>query len=113
MLPEIDMTADPLLIMPLVGLLAGWLAGMIVRGTGFGLIGDIVIGIIGAFVGNWLFQQLGVRLGSGIGGEVVTATIGAVVLCSSIVCCGVAALGMEAAGAADLCVIAAPRPSCR
>jgi uncharacterized membrane protein YeaQ/YmgE (transglycosylase-associated protein family) len=53
---------------------------MIVKGGGFGLIGDIIVGIIGAFVGGWLFAQLGVSAGAGLVGVIVTATIGAVVL---------------------------------
>ena len=74
------MSAHPLLITLVVGLVAGWLAGTIVRGSGFGLIGDVAIGIIGAFVGNWLLLQLGIHLASGIVGSVLTATVGAVVL---------------------------------
>jgi len=64
----------------IVGLIAGWLAGKIVRGAGFGLIGDIAIGIIGAFVGDWLLPRLGIHLGTGIVSAVVNATIGAVLL---------------------------------
>ena len=48
-----------------IGAIAGWLAGLIVRGAGFGLIGNIVIGIIGALVASWLLPQLGVSLGGG------------------------------------------------
>lgn len=66
--------------MLLVGLVAGWLAGTIVRGAGFGLVGDLAIGVVGAFVGNWLFLQLGIHLASGMVGAILTATIGAVVL---------------------------------
>src|SRR5438128_6452303 len=57
---------ESLLVILLVGLAAGWLAGHIVRGTGFGLVGDMVIGVIGAFVGHWLMPQLGIHLGTGI-----------------------------------------------
>ncbi|HVH75935.1 MAG TPA: GlsB/YeaQ/YmgE family stress response membrane protein [Stellaceae bacterium] len=74
------MSTHSLLVMLVVGLVAGWLAGKIVRGTGFGLVGDLAIGIIGAFLGNWLFLQFGVHLAGGIVGAIVTATIGAVVL---------------------------------
>ena len=57
------LSSESLLIILLVGLLAGWLAGQIVQGTGFGIIGDIVIGILGAFIGSWLLPQFGVHLG--------------------------------------------------
>jgi uncharacterized membrane protein YeaQ/YmgE (transglycosylase-associated protein family) len=59
---------------------AGWLAGQIVQGTGFGLIGDIIIGVVGAFIASWLFPQLGLHLGAGIVAEIIAATIGAVLL---------------------------------
>jgi uncharacterized membrane protein YeaQ/YmgE (transglycosylase-associated protein family) len=74
------MTLEAILIILLVGAIAGWLAGLIVRGTGFGLIGDIIIGIIGAFIAGWLFPRLGVHLMSGIIGSILNATIGAVIL---------------------------------
>jgi uncharacterized membrane protein YeaQ/YmgE (transglycosylase-associated protein family) len=67
---------ESLLVIVLVSLVAGWLAGQIVRGVGFGLIGDLIIGVIGAFIGDWLLPQLGISLGTGI----VPATIGAVLL---------------------------------
>ncbi len=73
-----DITA--LLIILAIGAVAGWLAGIIMKGGGFGLIGDIIIGIIGAFVGGWLFGQLGISIGTGIVNSIFTATIGAVVL---------------------------------
>ena len=74
------MSGETLIIWLVVGAVAGWLAGMIVKGGGFGLIGDIIVGIIGAFVGGWLFAQLGVSAGGGLVGVIVTATIGAVAL---------------------------------
>src|SRR5579862_4744326 len=74
------MSGQSLLIILVVGLVAGWLAGQIVRGTGFGIIGDLIIGIIGAFIGGWLLPQLGVHLGAGIVGSIVNATIGALIL---------------------------------
>jgi len=64
----------------LIGLCAGWLAGQLMKGGGFGLIGDIVVGIIGAFVGGYLFQVLGVSSGGGLAGSLIVATIGAMVL---------------------------------
>jgi uncharacterized membrane protein YeaQ/YmgE (transglycosylase-associated protein family) len=74
------LSAEHLLVILLIGAVAGWLAGLIVQGTGFGLLGDIVIGIVGAFIASWLFPQLGVHLGTGIVAEIIAATIGAVVL---------------------------------
>jgi uncharacterized membrane protein YeaQ/YmgE (transglycosylase-associated protein family) len=74
------MSIETLLIILLIGAIAGWLAGQIVQGTGFGLIADIVIGIIGAFIGNWLLPRLGLHLGVGIVAAIIAATIGAVVL---------------------------------
>lgn len=64
----------------LVGLVAGWLAGTLVKGGGFGILGNIVIGIIGAMLGGFLFDLLGVNSGGGILWSIVVATIGAVVL---------------------------------
>jgi uncharacterized membrane protein YeaQ/YmgE (transglycosylase-associated protein family) len=74
------MSSENLLVIVLVGLVAGWLAGQIVRGTGFGLVGDLIVGIVGAFIGGWLLPQLGIVLGAGVVGAIVNATIGAVVL---------------------------------
>ena len=64
----------------IVGLVAGWLAGVLVKGGGFGLIGDLVVGVLGAFVGGWLFTTFGVAMGGGLFGSILVATIGAVVL---------------------------------
>jgi uncharacterized membrane protein YeaQ/YmgE (transglycosylase-associated protein family) len=64
----------------LVGLVAGWLAGMLVKGGGFGVVGDIVVGILGALVGGFLFGLLGFSGGGGLLGSIVVATVGAVVL---------------------------------
>lgn len=65
----------------IVGLVAGLLASLVMGGTGLGLIGDIIIGIVGAFVGGWIFQRLGVSTPfSGLGGVIFTAFVGAVVL---------------------------------
>jgi uncharacterized membrane protein YeaQ/YmgE (transglycosylase-associated protein family) len=63
-----------------IGIVAGWLAGKLVRGGGFGLVGDLVVGIIGALVGGYLFAALGVSGGGGVVGSIVVATVGAVVL---------------------------------
>jgi len=64
----------------IVGLVAGWLAGVLVRGGGFGVVGDIVIGVIGAVLGGWLFSTFGASAGGGLVGSILVATIGAVVL---------------------------------
>jgi uncharacterized membrane protein YeaQ/YmgE (transglycosylase-associated protein family) len=74
------MSSESLLIILLVGLVAGWLAGQIVQGTGFGLMGDLAIGVVGAFIGGWLLPQLGIHLGSGMVSAILDATIGAFLL---------------------------------
>src|SRR5262245_6961701 len=71
---------ESIIVMLIVGAIAGWLAGLIVRGFGFGLVWNIVIGIVGAIIGVWLLTQLGVMPGSGFIGSIVNAVIGAVVL---------------------------------
>jgi uncharacterized membrane protein YeaQ/YmgE (transglycosylase-associated protein family) len=64
-----------------VGLVAGWLASKIVSGTGLGLIGDIIIGIVGAFIGRWMFTYFHIRIGVNVWVDaILTATAGAVVL---------------------------------
>ena len=62
-----------------IGAIAGWLAGTLVKGGGFGLLGNIIVGIVGAFVGGYLFGALGISTG-GIFGSIITATVGAIVL---------------------------------
>jgi uncharacterized membrane protein YeaQ/YmgE (transglycosylase-associated protein family) len=74
------LSGESIVIILVVGLIAGWLAGKIVQGTGFGLIGDIAIGIVGAFIASWLFPRLGIALGAGILRAIIDATIGAVLL---------------------------------
>jgi uncharacterized membrane protein YeaQ/YmgE (transglycosylase-associated protein family) len=64
----------------LIGLCAGWLAGQLVKGGGFGIVGDIVVGIIGALLGGYLFSLFGVSTGGGLLGSLIVATIGAIVL---------------------------------
>lgn len=64
----------------IVGGIAGWLAGLLVKGAGFGIIGNIVVGIVGALLAGWLLPQLGISLGAGLVAEIIDATIGAVVL---------------------------------
>ncbi|OGT58685.1 MAG: hypothetical protein A3E01_02160 [Gammaproteobacteria bacterium RIFCSPHIGHO2_12_FULL_63_22] len=74
------MAMESLLTILIIGAIAGWLAGLIVKGYGFGLLGNIIIGIIGAFVGTWLLGRLGVSLGGGVAGAIINAVIGAVVI---------------------------------
>jgi uncharacterized membrane protein YeaQ/YmgE (transglycosylase-associated protein family) len=76
----ISMEGQGLLVTLFVGLVAGWLAGKVVRGTGFGLIGDIIVGILGAFIAGWLFPRLGFHLGVGMVSEIISAAIGAILL---------------------------------
>ncbi|MEV8518370.1 GlsB/YeaQ/YmgE family stress response membrane protein [Dyella marensis] len=63
-----------------IGAVAGWLAGLVMKGGGFGLLVDIVVGIVGAFIGGWLSGLLGISLGGGLIASIVTATLGAIVL---------------------------------
>ena len=74
------MSNESLLVVMVVGLLAGWLAGQIVQGTGFGIVGDLIIGIAGAFIGSSLLPRLGIHLGSGLVAAILNATIGALIL---------------------------------
>jgi uncharacterized membrane protein YeaQ/YmgE (transglycosylase-associated protein family) len=64
----------------IVGLVAGWLAGVIMKGGGYGVIGDIVVGIVGALIGGWLFSTMGVSTGGGLLGSIIVALIGAIIL---------------------------------
>jgi uncharacterized membrane protein YeaQ/YmgE (transglycosylase-associated protein family) len=63
-----------------IGAVAGWLAGILVKGGGFGIVMDIVVGIAGAFIGGWLSGATHLSLGGGWVGSIVTAVIGAVIL---------------------------------
>jgi uncharacterized membrane protein YeaQ/YmgE (transglycosylase-associated protein family) len=74
------MSGQEFLWLIVIGLIAGWLAGQLVKGGGFGVIGDIVVGIVGALLGGWLFRTLGVSTGGGLGWSILVATVGAVVL---------------------------------
>ncbi|WP_342713569.1 GlsB/YeaQ/YmgE family stress response membrane protein [Bradyrhizobium sp. B124] len=75
-----NMSGESLLVILVVGVAAGWLAGQLVRGTGFGLVGDLIVGIAGAFIASWLFPQLGIHFGLGIVSAIMSAAIGAVLL---------------------------------
>lgn len=72
-----DITA--LLLFLLIGVVAGWLAGKIIAGGGFGIIGNLAVGVTGAFVGGFIVQFFGIEAG-GLIGSIVTATVGAIVL---------------------------------
>ena len=64
----------------LIGLVAGWLAGQLVKGGGFGVVGDIVVGVLGSVFGGFLFRSLGLSSGGGLLGAIIVATIGAIAL---------------------------------
>lgn len=73
------MNAEQIVVTLVVGGVAGWLAGLIMK-KGFGLIGSIIVGVVGALVGGFLLQATGLSLGGGLAGALVTAVLGAVVL---------------------------------
>jgi uncharacterized membrane protein YeaQ/YmgE (transglycosylase-associated protein family) len=75
-----QMSSEGILVILFVGLIAGWLAGKVVRGAGFGIIGDIIVGIAGAFIASYLFPRLGFHLGTGLVSEILYSAIGAIVL---------------------------------
>ena len=70
---------NPILFL-LIGAAAGWIAGKIMKGEGFGVIGNIAVGVLGAFLGSWLFSVIGIWSAGGLLGELFTAVIGAIVL---------------------------------
>ncbi|RWK41852.1 MULTISPECIES: GlsB/YeaQ/YmgE family stress response membrane protein [Mesorhizobium] len=74
------MGTESLLVFIIIGAIAGWLAGLMVKGFGLGLVGNIAVGIVGAFIAGWLFPTLGFAIGGGIFASIVHATIGAVIL---------------------------------
>ncbi len=74
------MTLESLIILLLVGGIAGWLAGLLMKGRGFGILGNIVVGIVGAFVGSFVLGLLGVAIGGSIVASIINAFIGAVIL---------------------------------
>jgi uncharacterized membrane protein YeaQ/YmgE (transglycosylase-associated protein family) len=77
---EGDMGIESLIVLLIVGAIAGWLAGVIMKGYGFGLIGNIVVGIVGAFLAGLILPMLGISIGGGLLGSIIHATIGAVIL---------------------------------
>ena len=74
------MDVQALIIWLIVGAIAGWLAGMVIKGSGYGLIGDIIVGIIGGLIAGWLLPQLGIVNGAGFIAAIINAFIGAVIL---------------------------------
>jgi len=64
----------------IIGAVAGWLAGNIMRGGGFGLLMNIVVGVVGALIGGWVFDLLGIGTGDGLIGSLITALVGAILL---------------------------------
>lgn len=74
------MDGQSLIIFLIIGIVAGWLAGQIVRGGGFGLIGDLIVGVVGAFIAGWLFPGFIHIGGSPVVSQVISAAIGAILL---------------------------------
>ncbi|WP_284163820.1 GlsB/YeaQ/YmgE family stress response membrane protein [Frigidibacter sp. SD6-1] len=74
------MGLNSVIVMLIVGAVAGWLAGQIVKGYGFGLVGNIVVGILGAFVASFILPAIGLGMGGGMVAAIIHATIGAVIL---------------------------------
>ena len=74
------MDINQVVTMLVVGGVAGWLAGLIMKGGGFGVIGNIIVGVLGAFAGTYLFDALGISIAGGLVGSLITAIIGAVVI---------------------------------
>ena len=79
-----DLTTQSILIILVVGIVAGWLAGQVVFGTGLGLLADLAAGIAGSFVASWLFPRIGLHFGTGIFWAIIDSAIGAVVLLVAI-----------------------------
>lgn len=80
-----SITINAILVWLIIGAIAGYLAGVVVTGYGFGLVGNIVIGILGAALGGWLFPQLGFELGGGpLIATIINATLGAILLLLAI-----------------------------
>jgi uncharacterized membrane protein YeaQ/YmgE (transglycosylase-associated protein family) len=76
----VHLSDERMIVILLVGVAAGWLIGKVVRGNGFGLVGDAAIGIVGALIGDWLVPRLNFHFWSGLTGMIIDAAIGAVVL---------------------------------
>lgn len=63
-----------------IGAIAGWITGLITKGKSFGIIVNIIVGVLGAVVGGWLFRLLGIHTSGGLFGELLTAVVGAIIL---------------------------------
>jgi uncharacterized membrane protein YeaQ/YmgE (transglycosylase-associated protein family) len=74
-----DLSLSTVIWWLVVGLIAGFLAGLVMRG-GLGIVGDIIAGIIGAFIGGWVFSLLGISVGGGLIGSIIVAFVGACIL---------------------------------
>ncbi len=74
------MTLEQFGVLLLIGAIAGWLAGLMIKGGGFGVLGNIIIGVLGAVFGGWLFGVLGISVGNQWVGSLITAVVGAVIL---------------------------------
>ncbi|HNE27708.1 MAG TPA: GlsB/YeaQ/YmgE family stress response membrane protein [Saprospiraceae bacterium] len=74
------MELSQLLAILLIGAVSGWLAGIIRQGFGFGLWGNMIVGILGAFIGQWLFERLNIHMGTGLLNQIFTSVVGALVL---------------------------------
>lgn len=74
------MDATTLIVILVIGAVAGWLAGLIFKGSGFGLLGNIIVGIVGGVIGGWLLPKLGIHISSGIGGSILISALGALAL---------------------------------
>ena len=79
-LPALHLSNQSLAVILLVGLVAGWIAAKFVTQYGMGIIGDVIVGVIGAYIGNWLAPRLGVHFGTGLVRASLNATVGAIVL---------------------------------
>jgi uncharacterized membrane protein YeaQ/YmgE (transglycosylase-associated protein family) len=78
------MSTEQLIVFLVIGCVAGWLAGLITKGGGFGILGNIIAGVLGSVLGGWLFGILGISIGGKWAGPLITATSGAVVLLFAI-----------------------------
>lgn len=74
------MDSTTLIVILVVGAVAGWLAGLVFKGEGFGLLGNIIVGILGGVIGGWLMPKLGIHISSGIGGSIIISALGALAL---------------------------------
>ena len=74
------MTPESLIVLLIVGLIAGWLAGLIWKGSGFGLLWNLIFGVCGSFLGGWLFRFLGIHIGNGWIGSIIAALVGALII---------------------------------